>query len=227
LRTIGSQASRLRAPCAEVAVLRAARMGLCFDTDYGEDVELARGAVVHLRRVRATDKALLLDGFYRLSPTSRYRRFFSTKRQLSETELRYLTELDGVDHFAICGIVVDENRAERGIGVARFVRLSDQPNVAEAAVTVVDDWQHRGLGAILLERLAEAAAERGIERFRASVLAGNAPVRALLGQLGSAVSMQYDGEELVVDVHLATVLAGLERRATFGRLLGAIASGSA
>ena len=200
-------------------------MAFRFGSDYAEDIELLDGRRVRLRPIRSTDKALLAAGFRRLSPQSRYRRFLSTRQDLTERELRYLTELDGIDHFAICATRPGTNGAEEGIGVARFIRLPDQPSVAEPAVTILDDWQHQGLGTILLERLAEAAAERGVERFRARVLGSNAPIRALLDELGTAASTRYEGEQLVVEVALADALsaAGTERSSPLGRLLGAIA----
>src|SRR5207244_92171 len=111
-------------------------------------------------------------GFAGLSAESRYRRFFSAKDRLSEAELRYLTEVDGVDHFALGALHDGE-----GAGVARFVRLRDRPDTAEAAIVVVDERQGCGLGRLLLTRLTEAARERGITRFRSDVLARNQAAR--------------------------------------------------
>ena len=76
-----------------------------------------------------------------------------------------------------------EGSAAEGLGVARFARLADQPEVAEPAVTVVDHAQGKGLGSLLLTRLAAAARERGIERFACEFLAVNEPIRYLIEKL--------------------------------------------
>jgi GNAT superfamily N-acetyltransferase len=78
--------------------------------------------------------------------------------------VRYLTEVDHHDHEAI--VALDEESGE-GIGVARYVRTRERPEVAEVAVTVVDDWQGRGLGTRLLEVVSARAREEDIRSFTA------------------------------------------------------------
>jgi hypothetical protein len=80
-----------------------------------------------------------------------------------------------------------------GIGVARFVRLDDEPNVAEAAVTVLDAYQGKGLGTTLLRVLTEAARERGVDTFRAYVLGENRAVLKMLDALGPTRTEQQAG----------------------------------
>src|SRR5262249_26789271 len=104
-----------------------------FDASYRETLELRDGSTVELRPIRPEDKPIFLDGFARLTPESRYLRFFTGKDHLTDAELAYLTEVDGERHFALGAIAPDG----RGAGVARFVRLEDEPDVAELAVTVV------------------------------------------------------------------------------------------
>lgn len=133
-------------------------------------VTLGDGGRVLLRPLRPTDREVYLRSFDHLSPASRYMRFFSPKNTLSERELRYFLDVDHHDHEAIAAVDLGSGD---GIGVARFVRDPDDPRVAEVSITVVDEHQGRGLGALLLERIAERAAEEGVERLRASVLADN------------------------------------------------------
>ena len=117
---------------------------------------------------------MLSDGLRRLSDDSVQRRFLTPKRSFSRAELRYLTEVDGRDHVAL----VAEYPAEpvrRLIAVARFVRLVDDPEAAEVAITVADDWQRRGLGSLLSEQLAAEARRLGIRRFTATMAADNVP----------------------------------------------------
>ncbi len=165
-----------------------------------EELHLRDGTSVTLRPIRPDDKEQLLRGFSKLSPASRYMRFHSFKQALSETDLRYLTEVDGTRHFALGAVTPSHDlREDVGIGVARFVRDDDEPDLAEAAITVADDHQGKGLGKLLLMRLAEAARERGIRRFRAEVLAENTPMVHLLRAAGAQV-VKTDGRSLVLEV---------------------------
>jgi len=148
---------------------------------YSEDVRLQDGSRIRLRPVRPTDKERLAEGLANLSAESQHGRFFSLKAHFSRAELRYLTELDGINHFAI-GAVERRGRHKEGagVGIARFIRLKGEPEVAEAAVAVVDRMQNRGVGRLLLERLIAAALERGVRRFRSQVLAKNTRVRDMI-----------------------------------------------
>lgn len=176
--------------------------GLHFDERYDERIDLADGGVLRLRLVGPEDKGLILEGFARLSPETRYRRFFSTKRGLSADELRYFTEFDGKNHLAICAVQVRPDGSEKGIGIARFVRVPEEPVVAEAAVVVADEFQKRGLGRLLLLRLIAAARERGVERFRAMTLAENPAARALITELGGQPRATLGDDTLSVEVAL-------------------------
>jgi GNAT superfamily N-acetyltransferase len=154
---------------------------------------------VILRPIRPSDRDLLLDGFERLSPQSRYRRFQAPMEDLSEPLLRYLTEVDHHDHEAIGAI---DPASGHGIGIARFIRQADRPDAAEAAVTVADDWQRRGLGTLLLGALADRARAEGIRVFTAVVLAANAEMLEVLEHVGRLriVDRQAGTVEIEVDV---------------------------
>lgn len=144
----------------------------------GTVVRLLDGTEVLVRPVLPEDKAGLADGFARLSPESRYGRFFAPIAELGEDQLRFLTEVDYVDHFAWVAVLA--GRPDVGVGVARYVRIPGEPRAAEAAVTVVDEYQGRGLGTILMQALAAAAVENGIRTFRGHVLRTNEPMLELL-----------------------------------------------
>src|SRR5439155_6933612 len=111
-------------------------------------VTLRDGTRMVVRPITPDDKDLLLDGFAHLSEQTRFRRFLGYMDKLRAPLLRYLTEIDYVDHFAWVGLDADKNK---GIGVARYVRMHDDPAAAEAAIVVVDDYQRRGAGTILLQ----------------------------------------------------------------------------
>ncbi len=177
---------------------------LRFDASWSEDVELAGGTRVRLRPVRPQDKEAIASGLARLSPESQYLRFFTSKPRLTDHELRYLTEVDGLDHFAIvCALVEPDGSEGEGIAVARFVRLPDDPEVAEPAIVVADQMQGKGLGRILMQRLVDAASERGVLRFRSEFLAVNKPMKELLATLSPAAQFTTDGALVVAEFPLA------------------------
>lgn len=146
---------------------------------------LRDGSGVRIARITPRDAPLIAEGFERLSTESRRLRFLSSKPTLSSTELRYLTEVDGHWHEALGAI---DPETGRGIAVARFVRDVEDPSRAEVAVTVTDEWQHRGLGTVLLGRLADRAREEGIDRFTALVAGDNPAMEPFLAGLGGTVT---------------------------------------
>jgi RimJ/RimL family protein N-acetyltransferase len=164
------------------------------------EATLADGTRVRLRPIVPEDKAHILAAWQRLSPESRYRRFMSPMDELTPEMLAQLTEIDYVDHFAWAAFALDE-KGEPGIGVARYVRVKDEPEVAEAAVTVVDDYQGRGVGTLLLQALGAVALENGIKRFRGYVLSDNRAIRELLEELGARVFHDGPGVD-VLEVEL-------------------------
>lgn len=176
-----------------------------FTLDYLEHAVLSDGTKVRLRLVRPEDKELLRAGFDRWSPQSRYARFFAPKTSLSDDELRYLTECDQENHFAIGAARDDDGPDAVGLGIARFIRLADRPNTAEAAVAVADEAQGKGLGRLLLLRLVAAANERGVEQFHSEVLGSNASMAALIAQLVPDHSASAGSGVMSMDIPLPQV----------------------
>ncbi len=174
-----------------------------FGPEYEEITRLADGTAVRLRLLRPEDRAKLLAGFARLSDESRYARFFTAMPRLPDAIVDRLLHTDGWDHVAIAAEDADAPTATAaGYGIARFIRLEESPDVAEAAVVVVDDMQRRGLGKLLLARLAGAAHERGIARFRAEVLRSNQAVVSLLHDLDHDSHPHFDGPVAVYELAL-------------------------
>ena len=164
------------------------------------EVAIRDGSRIVVRPVRQADKEAIVAGFERLSPESRYRRFFSPLERLSPADLRYLTEVDHHDHEALIGFSSDSREP---VGVARFVRMDD-PAFAEVAVTVIDDWQGRGVATALLARLVARALEEGITHFVALVLSDNREVIDVFQHLApQAVEPRRSASghtELVIDI---------------------------
>jgi GNAT superfamily N-acetyltransferase len=167
--------------------------------EVGELVGLKDGSSVLVRPVTGADKPLFIAGFARLSEESRYRRFLAAKKSLSDDELAFFTELDHHGHEALGA--VDPATGE-GLGVARYIRDPARGEIAEAAVAVIDDWQARGLGRALLERLAIRAHDEGIRHFSASLLVENRAMLALFKRLGAVHVTGRDGGTEEIDVHL-------------------------
>lgn len=173
-----------------------------YGPDYREEVRLRDGTRVLLRLVRAGDEELLREGFQRMSPISRYRRFLMAKSGLSDAELAMLTDTDGWNHVAIGAASLDGDAIDEPLAVARFVRIEPDGDVAEAAIAVVDAWQGKGLGRILFRRLAAAAEERGVRRFRVEMLAENEQMRALTRVLGPRDSLRVGQGLLTAEFQL-------------------------
>jgi RimJ/RimL family protein N-acetyltransferase len=162
------------------------------DSIQPEAVLLPSGLYVAVAPIGPGDEELIRDGFSRLSPRSRYLRFMTPMVALSAAEVEYLTHVDQVDHVAWGARDLD-TPGWPGVGVARYVRLPDDPTLAEAAVTVVDSHQRRGLGTWLLGRLAHSARSGGVETFRAWVLEENTAMVGLLERLGGSFVFEEGG----------------------------------
>jgi len=148
-----------------------------------EPVRLRSGREVSIRPIRPDDGRALCAAHERLSPKSQYQRFLGAKPRLSAADARYLTDVDGIDHYALVATPTD--RADWIMGVGRFVRREDESDAAEFAVVVGDPFQGEGIGTELIDRLARAARERGIARFTAMVLADNRAAHRLIHRLAA------------------------------------------
>lgn len=190
---MSSLASLLVRPLAMVGSAPALRrIGLRLRSEEAEPLtrrnplegRLRDGTPVRLRLMDVRDRERLRAGFDHLSAESRYRRFFTPVPRLTEGMLRRLTETDERDHIAI--------GAERGgwaigvregLGVARFIRSSEQPDTAEFAVAVIDDVQGKGLGRLLMQALCWVARDRGVRRLHGHVLPDNSAMQGLIHEL--------------------------------------------
>lgn len=181
---------------------------------------LRDGHEVQLRPLDSHDRERLQRTFEGLSPDSRYSRFFMPMKELSGDELDYLVNVDHRDHEAIAAI---EPESEEILGVARYVRLRETPDRAEAAVAVIDDWQRKGLGRALLEQLVSRAREEDVSHFTAVVQADNRRAVELLSELGPT-TRSFDAD--IVELEIALPEQGLgfslttALRGAAGALLG-------
>ncbi len=147
-------------------------------------------AELELRPIRDDDEERLRRMFFRLSPQTVYRRFFTAYSQPPAQVLHRLSHVDHQDRVAVVATCGDEI-----VGVARFDRRPGTTE-AELAVTVEDAWQQQGLGRRLLERLRDEAATRGVTTFTASVLADNRSVLRLVASLPVRTEVVRSGREM-------------------------------
>jgi len=164
-----------------------------------EMVTLADGGRILVRHILPSDRDELAQRYLELSPEARRLRFFNAPDHLSTRLLDYLMDVDGVDRCALAGFATDEEGSP-GVGLARYSRSRDDPECAEAAVTVLDAYQNRGIATVLLLRLAEEARQHGISTFTASVMWEN---RALLDGLRAFGADVAPSEPGVASVRVA------------------------
>jgi GNAT superfamily N-acetyltransferase len=153
-------------------------------------IRASDGTQLYVRHIKPSDKEMLAAAWRELSPRSQYRRFLSAKPVLTKPDLRYLTEIDGHDHVALVAVRLDE--PNRLVAVARYVRLGDDPEAAEVAVTVGDAMQGKTIGKQLGVLLADEARGRGITRFTAALLAENRPALRLMSTMTDRLVSHID-----------------------------------
>ncbi|MEO8968210.1 MAG: GNAT family N-acetyltransferase [Solirubrobacteraceae bacterium] len=166
------------------------------------DVLLRDGSTLRLQAPKPADFHDIKAFYDGLSPDSRYLRFHGFGR--TDTVARADAEATGVDRLTLIGW-----HDGRVMAVACYVGLRE-PGVAEVAFAVADDDQHRGIGMRMLEQLAEIAADRGIHRFDAEVMASNGPMLGVFQHAGFAVRRKGFGE-LTVWLDITPTEAVLER----------------
>lgn len=182
---------------ATAALLRIRR----YHAGWSEHAALSDGTRVILRPLGPGDAGRIAAAFARFSKRTRALRFLGGKAEMSPTELRYLSDVDGEMHFAIAACL--EDAPDDIIGIARFIRFEQDPGVAEVAVTVADAFQGRGIGRLSITRLAEAARERGVRTFHCELAEGNTRVLGLVRDLAPGLWSARSGDGvLVVNVPL-------------------------
>jgi RimJ/RimL family protein N-acetyltransferase len=166
------------------------------------EFRLDNGTDVVIRPIRPDDKARLATALGRLSDETVRKRFLSPKPSLTGTELRYLTEIDYIDHWAEVAVLKAD--PESIIGVARWIRDDHDPQAAEAAIVIGDSFQGQGLGRRLGIAIADAARQRDVRRFTATMLSDNAAARRLFAAISERLDVAHDGP---TDEIIATLAA--------------------
>lgn len=167
------------------------------------EVTLTDGTRLLLRLGTPADREALVAGFEHLSPESRLTRFFSAMPRLAPQFLDRLLDVDRERHVAVAAFdlgrasEVGEMAEGYGVGVARYHRDDADPSRAEAAVAVIDEYQGRGIGRLLLDALVAHAMEHGISTFTAMVLTTNTAMLHVFADMGATFEWDPDDRQTV------------------------------
>jgi len=146
-------------------------------------IELKDGTKVHLRPIAPEDEPLLHEAVASMSERTVYFRFFSPIKRMSDALAHRLAVVDYQDRFALVATTHKPGAKERIVGVARYDRAA-HTDMAEVAVAVIDEFQRRGMGSLLLAELARVARTHGIRSFQLIVLPENREMLGLLRKMG-------------------------------------------
>jgi ribosomal protein S18 acetylase RimI-like enzyme len=147
---------------------------------------------------------------------SRKNRFFAPVHELSDDLVRRMTAVDGWNHVALALVESASDAPERIVAVARFVRSEENPSEAEIAVTVLDEFQGRGLGPALVRELAGAAMRRQVETFTTNVLVDNSRAHGMLRGLHAEWTGR-DGDVATYRIAVAALARVFALQRTGGR----------
>lgn len=179
-----------------------------YPVQWEADVLLADGRVARLRPIKPSDAGRLVEFYDRVSPESKYLRFFAPYPRLSQRDVQRFTEVDYVDRVAFILTL-----GELMIGVGRYDRIENDQ--AEVAFLIEDAHQGRGIAQLLLEHLAEAARERGITKFVAEILPENRRMAQVFADAGYRVTKDVEDGVLSVEFPILptdTSVGVMERR---------------
>ena len=179
---IARQQEEARRRAAWDAIIRG---GMMIARGASRDPNGAPAPAVALRPLRSGDAAAVVAVFRGMGARSRALRFLVPKSRLTLSDVRHLVEVDQRDHVALLASTVP---GRRPVAIGRFIRDRGDPGSAEVALEVVDAWQGRGVGTVLLEELVRQAREVGVRRFTMIVSDDNRAVRRLLHRAGARVS---------------------------------------
>ena len=162
------------------------------------------GRTVTIRPMCRADTEMEQEFVRCLSAQSKHYRFLGAIRELSTEDVKRLCDVDGHRAMAFVATVEEDGRP-RQIGVSRYAPGTNGES-REIAVTVADDWQHRGLGTRLVEALIQHAREHGVGKLYSIDLADNAPMRMLAHDLGmSAAPDPADAHQVIYSLSLTSL----------------------
>lgn len=160
-----------------------------------QDLIAVDGISITIRAVQPEDKQHERDFHHRLSPQSRYYRFHTAMKELSPEMLEHFTNIDYPNEMALIALVKD-GQDERQIGVARY-DLLENPQSAEFAIVVADEWQGKGIGTRLMLDLRSCAIAAGVTQLKATVLTENRRMYEFCRKLGFEVEPHHNDYSVI------------------------------
>jgi len=157
--------------------------------EYSAIESLRNGSRVEIRALRPQDRDDMLAAVGRTSARSLYRRFFGVRRHFTEAETAFFLNVDFVNHVALVAVVEEGGRSVIA-GGGRFV--VSQPEQAELAFAIVDEYQGQGIGTLLMRHLTAIAREAGLQELVADVLPENAAMLKVFEKSGLRVSTKRE-----------------------------------
>jgi len=165
---------------------------------YERQLELKNGKKVFVRPILSSDEYLILDLFNKLRLDSIYTRFLTYLSTIPEDLLFQLTHIDYNKSFALVALTQD-NLQESAVAVARYC-YDAKDGVTDLAVTVRDDWQHNGLGKLLLSIIISIGREHGISRFISILDSKNNIIKHLIQETCLDVKYMHKGGADLVEI---------------------------
>jgi acyl-CoA hydrolase/GNAT superfamily N-acetyltransferase len=174
-----------------------------YPAQYETTIMLKDRSKVFLRPIRPDDEPMMKEMFYSFSERTRYLRFHGPMKAFPHNRLQVFCNVDYDEEMALIG-VVGQPGEEEVVAVGRYL-VEHADNSAEVAFTVRDDWQNKGLGTALFNKLVEIGREKGIRLFRAEVLTENAPMLSVFHHSDCAVSTSTEGRIVSVTIDLTPI----------------------
>ena len=167
------------------------------------------GCPINIRSLRPDDRADLVAAFKRVSPQSVYRRFFAVRRDFSDKEIAFFTDVDFDKHVVLVASI-DEGGQQAIVAAGRYVVMA--PGRAEVAFTVIDAYQGQGIGSALLRHIIGIAQQAGLSELVAEILAENTPMQRLFANCGFATTVrrQQDVVHMALDLRHPTGCASYQ-----------------
>jgi len=169
--------------------------------NYTASDTLKDGTAVTFRAIRRDDSNGLLEAFKNLDQESIYRRFFSPKKWLTETELKQFTDVDFNQVVALV-VTTQGDNGETLIGGGRYASAAPSAQSAELAFLTEADYRGRGIANLVLKHLVRIAKEAGVSRFEADVLAENQPMLTVFRHSGLPMQQRREGNVVHVTLSL-------------------------
>lgn len=160
---------------------------------------LGDGRRIDVRALRREDEADMLAAVGKTSVQSLQRRFFVMKRHFSDKERAFFMDVDFKNHVAIVA-VAEEAGHKVIVGGGRYIVF--EPGRAEMAFIVIDTWQGRGIGSLLMRHLIKIAGVAGLDELTAEVLPENTAMLKVFGKFGFRPAPHRDPQT----IHLALKL---------------------